>query len=106
MVVACDKTMSKSSKGSSHSLSSSQQDREAQPRDPVERKNISVRRSLLKDFEDYAARQRRPFSTQLSILMEAALRNEDDVIDTEIVKLRSANPDYISIDEMWQEVEQ
>lgn len=73
--------------------------------DPIERKNISLKRSLLKDFEAYAKRQRRPFSTQLAILMEAALRNEEDVIDAEMVRQRRATGDYISSEQFWKEFE-
>lgn len=73
--------------------------------DPIERKNISLKRSLLKDFEAYAERQRRPFSTQLAILMEAALRNEEDVIDAEMVRQRQATGDYISSEQFWNEFE-
>ncbi len=67
--------------------------------------SATIPEPIAEDFTALCQRNRRSVSAQLTLLMEAALRNEEDAIDAEVAKLRKSNVNYIPAEQFWADVE-
>lgn len=67
--------------------------------------SATIPEPIAEDFTALCRRNRRSVSAQLTLLMEAALRHEEDAIDAEVAKLRKSNATYISAEQFWADVE-